>query len=79
MKGLIIIHEIHPFQGSECRSGYYFLKELIELNNTTNFDVIIPTNNIFRTSNYFIEVSKALEELNLLSRINLINMIIIII
>lgn len=73
MKGLIIIHEIHPTQGSECRSGFFFLKELIQLNEDIALDVIIPTNNIFKTSNYFIEVKKELEHLKILTKINLIN------
>jgi hypothetical protein len=73
MKGLIIIHEIHPTQGSECRSGFFFLKELIQLNEDITLDVIIPTNNIFKTSNYYSEVKKELENLNILKKINLIN------
>jgi hypothetical protein len=66
MKGLVIIHEIHPKQGSECRSGYNFLKKIIEYcqNNTNAYiDIIIPFTNLFGSSHYYNDLVIDLQKL----------------
>lgn len=58
-RGLIIIHEIHPKQGSECRSGYNYFKKIItycDNNKQIKIDVIIPKTNLFGTSNYYFDL-----------------------
>jgi glycosyltransferase involved in cell wall biosynthesis len=67
-RGLIIIHEIHPKQGSECRSGYNYLKKILSNysnNDYIQIDVVIPQTNLFGTSEYYLDLLNDLNELPL--------------
>ena len=70
----IVVHEISPVLGSECRSGYQFVFNIIEEINHSNrdieIDVYMPPDNIFNTSSYYADVASVFAKYRL--RCNLI-------
>ena len=59
LKVLVTAHEISPFQGSECKSGWNILKELSYLHDLV---IVSPDTNQFNTSAYKENIMKCIDE-----------------
>ncbi len=65
-KIILVIHEIHPRLGSECHSGYQFLRVMKDYLVDLPHLVVVPDTNIFGTENYASELQDEFANINFL-------------